>query len=456
MTAFHELAKILLEHSLNGMIAGGAIAAFAWILMRLHPRRSSSTRFAVWFAVLIAIVTVPLLVGLAAGGTQENASPSAMTLPASWAADVLVVWAVIAAAALLRVGIGLWQLRRLRARSRVLEISLLPPQLQRTWEEFESPRAIRIAISDELQTPAAIGFVHPRIILPVWTLQELSPDELNSVLLHELVHLRRWDDWTNLAQKVLRALFFFHPAVWWVESQLAVEREMACDDAVVAKTADRRSYAECLVAVAEKSFARRGLMLVQAAVSRVRQTSLRVAKILHGDGVAATRVWKPALGLVAAFATLCVALATQAPEFIAFRDPAPTLAASTAIRGDEPAAVIPARWSVPAKTPVVAREPARSRPLSKHNVVGHPPAQSNPSPVPLEAMIAMPNPEIPLPVKQDIPPQNAVTVQTMLVVMQSGSYSGYGQPFWTICVWRVSVIRPAPAASSDEIPAKSI
>ena len=41
--------------------------------------------------------------------------------------------------------------------------------------------------------------------------------ELNTILLHELAHLGRWDDWTNLAQKVLGALLFFHPAVWWIK-----------------------------------------------------------------------------------------------------------------------------------------------------------------------------------------------------------------------------------------------
>ena len=97
--------------------------------------------------------------------------------------------------------------------------------------------------------------------------------ELNSILIHELAHLERRDDWTNLAQKVLRALLFFHPAVWWVERQLSLEREMACDDVVLSRTANPRAYAECLVTVAERSLMRRGLALAQAAVSKMRQTT---------------------------------------------------------------------------------------------------------------------------------------------------------------------------------------
>jgi len=65
-------------------------------------------------------------------------------------------------------------------------------------------------------------------------------------LLHEFAHLGRWDDWTNLAQKLVRTIFFFHPAVWWIEKRLSLEREMACDDVVLAETQNPRAYAECL------------------------------------------------------------------------------------------------------------------------------------------------------------------------------------------------------------------
>ena len=94
----------------------------------------------------------------------------------------------------------------------------------------------------------------PVVVVPGWVMQELSADELNQILLHELAHLRRWDDWTNLAQKVVKALFFFHPAVWWIEKRVSLEREMACDDAVIAETASPRAYAECLTHLAERTF----------------------------------------------------------------------------------------------------------------------------------------------------------------------------------------------------------
>ena len=155
-----------------------------------------------------------------------------------------------------------------------------------------------LCVSDRLRVPTAIGFTKPLVVIPSWTMRELSAAELNTILLHELAHLRRRDDWTNLVQKILGALLFFHPAVWWIEKKLALEREMACDDLVLARTTSPRAYAECLVSLAEKSFLRRGLALAQAAVDRLRNVSLRVAQILDVNRPRATRVWRPAPVLV--------------------------------------------------------------------------------------------------------------------------------------------------------------
>jgi hypothetical protein len=149
-------------------------------------------------------------------------------------------------------------------------------------------------------------------------LRELPAQDLNVILLHEFAHLRRWDDWTNLIQKIVRALFFFHPAVWWIEKRISVEREMACDDAVLAETANPRGYATCLVSLLEKSLAQRRWSMAQAAVHRAREASLRLAQILDKNRPAATRVWKPALGIVGVFSIFCLALLPLAPQFVAF------------------------------------------------------------------------------------------------------------------------------------------
>jgi beta-lactamase regulating signal transducer with metallopeptidase domain len=320
----NQLARMSAESIVNCMFEGMAIGFFAWILLRLFGRRNSSTRFAVWFSALIAIASLPIL-GVTASPYEGRAA--SITVPNSWAFDIFVVWALIAGFSLLRVGTGLLQLRKLRASHTAIDPATLDPLLQQTLRGIQGVRAVALCQSDRVQVPTAIGFLKPLVVIPSWTLQELSAAELNSILIHELAHLRRWDDWTNLAQQILKALLFFHPAVWWIDSQLALEREMACDDAVLAETGNARGYAQCLVAMAEKSFLRRGLALAQAAVSRMRQTSLRVSQILDVNRSSATRIWKPALYSVAAFFVVCVVLLSRAPELVAFQDRAPDVAA---------------------------------------------------------------------------------------------------------------------------------
>src|SRR5271170_676447 len=278
----NEVARISAASLLNCMLAGVGIAFFAWILLRLVGQRNSSTRFAVWFFTLVAIAALPVLSVVASSARLSSAGSagSAITVPSAWALDIFFVWAAIAGVALLRVGVGLWQLRKLRRSCSVIDVATLDPILQLTLHAFQSVRSVRLCQSDRLRVPTAIGFLKPVVVVPTWALHELSTTELNSILIHELAHLRRRDDWTNLAQQILKALLFFHPAVWWIENQLALEREMACDDAVLAATANPRDYAQCLIAMAEKSFMRRSVALAQAAVNRMRHMSQRVSQIL--------------------------------------------------------------------------------------------------------------------------------------------------------------------------------
>src|SRR5260370_37561886 len=106
--------------------------------------------------------------------------------------------------------------------------------------------------------------------------------------------------------RIVSALFFFHPAVWWIEKRISVEREMACDDAVLAETANPHGYASCLVSLLEKSLGQRRWSMAQAAVHRAHEAALRLAPILDKNRAVGTRVWKPAAGMVRAFFLACL------------------------------------------------------------------------------------------------------------------------------------------------------
>ncbi|HTA24173.1 MAG TPA: M56 family metallopeptidase [Terriglobales bacterium] len=455
MTAWHELARISAERMLNGVAEGVVIALLAGVLLQVMRRqnlgrRNSGTRFAVLLAALLSIAALPVLtvVRASVGASISKGAVWAVTVPSLWATYAVLGWAAIALVGLARVGLGLWQLQKVRAGSEVVDLAMLDVVLQKTLGEFHSRRQVTIAISEKVMVPAAIGFFRPMIVLPSWALRELSTAELNSILIHELAHLQRRDDWTNLAQKVLRAALFFHPGVWWVERQLSLEREMACDDVVLARTENPRAYAECLVTVAERSLMRRGLALAQAAVSKKRQTTLRVAQILDGSSSTATRVWKPALGLVTAVSGIFVVALARAPELVAFRESAPVVA-STALVPTPLASVV-----VPTSLPTSFAKPILPKAVLTSFRYGTEPSRKVTA-RPIQARVMLPQSAQPI-AKATLASlkQGEASAQTLFVVMRTEQVGPEGAS-WTIRVWQFTVLKPEQIPAGLKVPAKS-
>src|SRR5260370_738296 len=232
---------------------------------------------------------------------------------------MFVAWGVGAGLFLLRLGVGLWRVRGLLRNCSNVDLASIDPAIAAILRDLGSRRRVKLCASNEVAVPTAIGFFRPAIVFPAWLLPQLSAGEVKVILLHELAHLHRLDDWTNLFQKIVKAVFFFHPAVWWVEDRLTLEREMACDDMVLAQTSPR-DYASSLISFAEKLHSARGLTLAQALVSRMRHMSLRVTQILDAKRPSRTGLWQPVLGVTAGMLALVFTAAPYAPRFVAFQD----------------------------------------------------------------------------------------------------------------------------------------
>jgi bla regulator protein blaR1 len=330
------VAQIAIGRILNSLPEGLFIALFAWMMLRLLPGQNSGTRFAVWFVALLGIAGLPLI-GAGAGEHSLLAVRVArplITVPGFWALLLFLGWVLAACIAMLRLATGLWHLRGLRRSCIAINAKELGPAIGKTIADLGSPRSVFrrsaiLATSERVNVPAAIGFFKPMIVIPSWVMRELRPEELQIILLHEFAHLRRWDDWTNLLQKIVRAVLLFHPAVWWIERRLSLEREMACDDRVLAQTANPHGYAKCLVALLEKSFSQRGGAMAQAIVHRAREVSLRLAQILDVRRPDTRHVWKPALSLMGAFSLFCLMVAPRAPELVGFERNPPAIPVGT-------------------------------------------------------------------------------------------------------------------------------
>jgi bla regulator protein blaR1 len=466
-----SVAQLSAERILNCTAEGVVIAVLAWLVLRAVGPQNSNTRFAVWFAALLGIATLPLFGNWASSGAGL-AQPSELTMPASWALYIFAAWLLMAAAGLLRVGLGFWHLNRLRKSCVPVDVAVLDPVLRKTLEEFDSPRSAKLCVSDRLRVPTAIGFTNPLVVVPSWTMRELSAAELHPILLHELAHLRRRDDWTNLLQKILGALLFFHPAVWWIEKKLALEREMACDDMVLASTTTPRAYAECLVALAEKSFLRRGLALAQAAVDRLRNVSLRVSQILDVDRPRATRVWRPAPVLVGGVSLVCLMALSQAPtRLVSFESGAASSSLTSPTGpGDSEASqmsqmgasVIPARLQLRAERVRSAKIEARKKGPAPTvaNAGGRNSFRRANRPDVVPAKAAQHRVKPPMLVRSSMA-TDGVAPQTLFLVMrtefvQTRQYGASGPVVWDLCVWQVTVVGPGQKLTAEQIIAKSI
>jgi bla regulator protein blaR1 len=443
--ALHAIAQLGVLRAVDSLVEGSFVALFAAAILRVAGKHNAGSRFAISFSALMAIAFLPLI-ALSHQAGISGASHSAITVSQSWALYLFGVWALIAGWSLLRLGKAMSHLRTLRNSCVPMDVRGLDPLLQDTLRRHSGNRKFVLCTSDQVSVPTALGLFKPAIVIPHWVMHELSPAELNQIVLHELAHLRRWDDWTNLAQQLVRALFFFHPAVWWIEKRVALEREMACDDAVLTETSPR-AYAECLARLAEKSFVRRSVALAQAALGKIRQTSARIAQILNVNRpVEQAQSWRPAVSLVAGFAVVCATGISRTPSLVAFQDSAEQAqqaAAQNISSGSAPqmartvmrsAAPLPSVAAVPTKLKTETAHRGFSVPMlaaGARSVTSNNTDRAN--------MVHLAGSKT----------HSAPVTQTIFVVIESGDNTVSGQPMYQIQMWRVTLFHPIVDSGSQ-------
>jgi beta-lactamase regulating signal transducer with metallopeptidase domain len=211
------------------------------------------------------------------------------------------VWALLSLVMLVRLGLGYRNLRRLKAGAMAV-----PAAWQLRLKSLSGNNGIRrqtqLLVSEQIAAPMSLGFLNPAILIPRAFLDTLSDSEFEHVVLHELGHLRRRDDWTNLAQKLIEAMLPIQPAVYWIGRRMSIEREMACDDWVIAATGTAEPYAASLTKVAELSQWAHADILAAGATGNRSQLFSRVHHMLDRTRNAAPKLAIRPLGAAIAVA----------------------------------------------------------------------------------------------------------------------------------------------------------
>lgn len=172
-------------------------------------------------------------------------------------------------------------------------------------------RRVALRIGPEDLVPMVAGFRQPVVLLPRGFLEVNPGEQAIQVLRHELAHVNRRDDWTNLIQQAIRAVLFFHPAVRWIGGRLSLDREIACDDHVLNGACQARTYALLLTHFAGRHRGR-DLIAAPAVWNRKTQLKERIAMILDSKRNASPQMAGKLAGLLALFAAGATGIVLQA------------------------------------------------------------------------------------------------------------------------------------------------
>jgi beta-lactamase regulating signal transducer with metallopeptidase domain len=327
--------RIIGEHLLNGLILSGAIyagsvIAFRWLFRA--QRWSASTRYQVSLVLFLVLAVTPVATLFKPAAPQSNArpeqvltsDPASEELPSSsglinttpdkageskhhlpppkfwfrwidWPFVIAVSWAIFAAACLFRLALAIDRLL-------ILQHSAIPLTVS---PNLTVRRKITIARSSLISSPVAVGLWAPKVLVPANFQSGFSAQDQDNVLRHEIAHLERFDDWSNLIQQICIALFPINPFLWIQRRRLRLLEEIACDDWALVGVEHPRNYANLLTRLAADH--QTGTLLVSGVSRPGKQLYQRVSRILDKN---CDRSLKPSWRNIvwAGLAVICISI----------------------------------------------------------------------------------------------------------------------------------------------------
>lgn len=263
MSFSHIFTSALTQALLDSLWQDALLGLLAALLLAALGRHNAALKHAVGMVFLLAMALLPLttVVSLLSAGSVAAAtniasvaardgtvfhimSPGAHLiaaptwLPWLWCAGVVVM--------LLRLIGGGLMVRQLNRQT----FSTLTPTWQARFDHLRCAMGIRRDVAVRLLQgaglPCSARAWQPVIWMPLSMLTQLPADQIEALLAHELAHVRRLDWIWNGLQRVVEALLFYHPVVWWLSRRIRQERENACDDLAVAACGDAIVLVEAL------------------------------------------------------------------------------------------------------------------------------------------------------------------------------------------------------------------
>jgi len=325
-----ECVRLALLHFLwQGLLVASVLAGVLW----LFRVRRAQARYALCLVAMAATAVCPVATFLVLGTSSEIAAVDRLPATdvvsgrdsaepphrATWNLELadrtraahpylLLGWlagAFLLGGRLLLAQVGVHRLRR-RAQPISAELASGAAMLARRLGLRPAPGVFAV---ENIREAVVVGILRPMVLLPASWLVEMTPEALEAVIAHELAHVRRWDLWVNLFQRLVETLLFYHPAVWWLSRRIRLEREMCCDEMAVAATGKRIVYASVLQLVGRKRLAATQPAFAAAMGGSRMALLCRVRNVLGLAPLRERGRWQP-LGLAAMIAPAAIGLAT--------------------------------------------------------------------------------------------------------------------------------------------------
>ncbi len=324
----------------------------------MMPEATVETPMAAVIAERAEAASSPAARGIEGGAplpaTGGGAAGTAASARSGWTltAGAVAAWAIGALLVLLLLALQRLRVARVARRGRPVDPgSRLSGAARRGAARAGLARPPRLVIGDRGAMPMTWGVWRPVLLLPAEA-ERWSGARLEAVLLHEMAHVRRRDYLTQLLGAVACALHWPNPLAWTALARLRRERELACDDEVLAAGSRPSGYATELLELVRSRRARPAPPLGALAMARPSQLPGRLQALLDETRVR-SRLSRRLLGQAAGLGlAVCLPLAALAPS-------APADAAMVPDPGELPAEVI-LRDGRPTPVETTRAEPTRA------------------------------------------------------------------------------------------------
>jgi beta-lactamase regulating signal transducer with metallopeptidase domain len=343
-----NVSRLVANSFVSGLWQGIVLAAGVALCLRLVPRTTAAVRFAIWTAVFAVLAVMPLVHAYTSGSGGGMAGHAVVQLDVRWTFAIAALWLTVSLVRAVKLAMSAVRLRGIWKRA-------VPVEGCDAILSAAGIRRVELCTSKDVDRPSVIGFFSPRILIPEELFARLTTAEFGQIMLHEVGHLRRADDWINLLQKLSLVLVPLNPVLMWIERRLCLERELACDDDVLRLTKAPKAYATCLTNLAEHRLGRRVAALSLGAWEKKSELAWRVHSILLGGkrmGTAQARVVMGVLvlGLLGGSAELA-----RCPQLVSFSGAAVPVPAETQSSGAA-LGYVPVAFHESSRVPVAAHE----------------------------------------------------------------------------------------------------